>query len=290
MLVGLQGVGKSAAGNTILGGEEFQSDISSTALTIKTECKEKKICGRNVMVVDTPGLFNTVLSDAEMKQEMDKALNLCDPGPHMFLIVIQLGRFTDLEREVINELTGFLDSNLNAYSMVLFTYGDRLKTKTIDKFVREDKNLVRLIGRCSGQYHVLDNVHTENQKQVSELLDKIDVQVRKRKKHPIYVKGMKISTFPWKMFMCIVLPIVSYMVLSALMRNSPSQPSLDKPVETVVTSEVTENVLESVPDQPEELLDRSSAFWEMLMDKRRELLPLAVVLGAGLWMVRRFRK
>ncbi|KAK3573217.1 hypothetical protein QTP86_015138 [Hemibagrus guttatus] len=165
VLFGLQGVGKSAIGNTILGSGEFLSDISSSALTLQTESKEGLVCGRSVMVVDTPGLFNSTLSDTEMNQEMEKAVTLCHPGPHAFLIIIQLGRFTEQERSVMEELTEVLGLNVNQYCMVLFTYGDKLKNKTIDQFVKEDKNLMKLIRKCGGQYHVFNNADTENKAQ-----------------------------------------------------------------------------------------------------------------------------
>ncbi|KAK6324616.1 hypothetical protein J4Q44_G00039580 [Coregonus suidteri] len=54
VLVGLDRVGKSAAGNTILGREMFESGVSFRSLTLKSESRKVEVCGRRVMVVDTP--------------------------------------------------------------------------------------------------------------------------------------------------------------------------------------------------------------------------------------------
>ncbi len=86
-------------------------------------------------VVDTLGLLNSDDSYTNIGQEMERALTLCETGPHAFLLVIQLGRFTEQERHVMDTLQKMC-SNVNVFTVVLFTYGDELKNKSVDQFVR----------------------------------------------------------------------------------------------------------------------------------------------------------
>ncbi|KAJ8373692.1 hypothetical protein SKAU_G00042720 [Synaphobranchus kaupii] len=161
----MSGVGKSAAGNTILGREEFRSEASPSSLTLTSQRGEVKVRGRRVTVVDTPGLCNTELSGNELREEMQRAVTLCDGKLYAVLLAIQLGRFTEQEKRVMETLQELFSNSVNEYTVVLFTYGDRLRNTTIEEFIRRDTNLQELLRKCGKRYHVFNNECVTNSDQ-----------------------------------------------------------------------------------------------------------------------------
>lgn len=184
--MGVSGCGKTSALNLILeraGGHYSVSESRPTAPQPTLACDRRKVFaeGRQLVLVDTPEMWD---EDGTENLELVKdCLALALPGPHVFLLVLQVGRFTQGECDMLGHLQKIFGRDFAERTIVLFVRFDGggrggPRPQRISDFVAgAHATLQGVVQKCGGRYHELNVTKSQNAlsyPQVKELLTGIN--------------------------------------------------------------------------------------------------------------------
>uniref|UniRef100_A0A3P9NR09 GTPase IMAP family member 7-like n=1 Tax=Poecilia reticulata TaxID=8081 RepID=A0A3P9NR09_POERE len=184
VLLGESRNGKSSLANTIFGEAIFFVKNFNDMNSFATKAQTKLVNGKNFTLIDTPGLFDSGRSLEAVKPELLRCIVECAPGPHVFLIVLKVEKYTEQEEDVIANIRRYFSDDALKYAAVVFTHGDQLpEGMEIKQYADQSDGLRELVEKCGGRCHVFDNRYWKNNQednyrtnkfQVAELLNTID--------------------------------------------------------------------------------------------------------------------
>uniref|UniRef100_A0A8B9GU81 GTPase IMAP family member 8 n=1 Tax=Astyanax mexicanus TaxID=7994 RepID=A0A8B9GU81_ASTMX len=178
VLLGNVGSGKSASGNTLLDTSHFASKLSACPVTQQCEAETVFRARWRITVVDTPGLTAEIVTDTT-KEKLLQCLQLSAPGPHVFLLVIPLGRFTQEEKDTVQRAAQLFKEHFYTFTIILFTFKDNLKNSSISDYISTaGESLQQLLQKCGHRYHAFNNNNPTEDDQAEQLLRKMNSLVK----------------------------------------------------------------------------------------------------------------
>ncbi|KAI4585221.1 hypothetical protein MJG53_006755 [Ovis ammon polii x Ovis aries] len=185
ILVSKTGSRNSATGKSILCQPMFESKLRAQSVTRKCQRATGMWNGRTILVVDTPPIFEAEAQDQEVYENIGACYLLSAPGPHVLLLLTQLGRFTEQDVVAVTRVKEAFGAGAESYMVTVFTHQEDLTGGSLDESGGKHRQpqaeepgpevrveMLRHMGsgtRGEGQRCYLDKVRLQVAKQKQEL-------------------------------------------------------------------------------------------------------------------------
>lgn len=156
------------------------SKSNSESNTTECQVAETEINSTHVRVIDTPAdIFDDEINKSLRNKHVAKCKELCQSEPCVYLLVIELGRFTDGETHILTKLEDAFGRGARKQTIILFSRGENLRHDDTDmkEFLSDcHSHLKELIEECGERFVVFENKENKASypHQVEELMQTVE--------------------------------------------------------------------------------------------------------------------